>query len=276
MMTVTPNGSGPHRQKEFFVRILLSNDDGINAVGLRALYAALINDGHTVDVFAPAVEQSAASSRLTIHDPLRIHPVNEGAFCGSAVTGTPADCVMLALYQIPAPDMVISGINAGPNIGIDVLYSGTVAAALEGALHGIPALALSRRLPRKDESDNLDEVAAHGASLVTSLPWAEMRGRVLNVNYPAGSVQDALRKGLRVCPLSPVAWKADFDRRTDTRGNDYYWFALGERRFGDASAEKDCDTGLLQQGYITATPLHHDFTDRTLAASLQKRVNSGA
>lgn len=262
------------------MRILLSNDDGIYASGLRAIYAALIAAGHTVDVFAPDAEQSAASSKLTINLPLRCHTVQDGSFSGTAIAGTPADCVMLGLTLAERPDMVITGINSGVNIGIDVLYSGTVAAALEGALAGIPALAFSRRMPQKDETDNVLEVAAHAAKLaeqlVESLPMEQIRNRVINVNYPSGPLELALspERGPRVCSVSPTPWKATFDHRHDPRGRDYWWFAPHVDRFNPPDAETDSDVVLLGQGYITVTPLHYELTDRNLFATLANTLNS--
>lgn len=253
------------------MRILLSNDDGIQASGLRAVYAALVAAGHTVDVFAPDTEQSAASSKLSINAPLRRTEVQDGAFSGTAISGTPADCVMLGLTLAPRPDMVITGINAGVNIGIDVLYSGTVAAALEGALAGIPALALSRRMPGKGEDDNVQEVAVHAVRLAESLPVEQIRNRVINVNYPSGPISQALAegRGLRVCRISPTPWTAAFDHRKDPRGRDYWWFAPDHNRFKSPAEETDSDVVLIANGCITLTPLQYELTDRKLSADLQ-------
>lgn len=247
------------------MHILLSNDDGIYSSGLRALYTALREAGHSVDVYAPAAEQSAASSKITIDAPLRILPISDGNFSGNAVTGTPADCVQMALSQGVTPDMVVSGINAGPNLGIDVFYSGTVAAALEGTLAGIPSLALSRNM-RKDD-DPLD-VARHAVSLLTTLPWAEIPAdRLINVNYPDCSVAEA--KGVRACPLSPSQWKAAHEKRLDMRGRPYFWFNLGTQdRFHLPADEAETDVALLRDGYITVTPLRYEINDAELVARL--------
>lgn len=246
------------------MRILLSNDDGIHADGLRAMYTALCEAGHTVHVYAPATEQSAASSKLTLSTPLRITTVKDGDFVGKAVSGTPADCVQIALAVDDfLPDMVVSGINAGPNIGIDVFYSGTVAAALEGAMAGIPALALSRRMHGKD--DPL-AVARHAAGLLPLIPWDKTMGRVINVNYPIASPAES--KGLRVCPISPTHWKPGYDRRLDPRGRPYYWFSVGDNRFALPESERNSDVALLDEGFITLTPLHFDVTDAPLVKAL--------
>lgn len=258
------------------MRILLSNDDGIQASGLRAIYTALVAAGHTVDVFAPDAEQSAASSKLTINMPLRRHAVHDGAFSGTAITGTPADCVMLGLTLAPRPDMVIAGINSGVNIGIDVLYSGTVAAALEGALAGIPALALSRRMPLRGEDDNVQEVAAHAVKLAESLPMEQILNRVINVNYPSGPLAQAFveGRGLRVCGISPTPWTAAFDHRNDPRGRDYWWFAPDQDRFRNPPEETHSDVVLLTKGCITLTPLQYELTDQKLSAVLENSLNS--
>ena len=127
------------------MRILLTNDDGIQAVGLRALYKALVAAGHEVHVVAPITEQSAVGHAITLSAPLRVKEFREENFFGLGVSGTPADCVKLAISTLlkEAPELVVSGINAGANVGVDIMYSGTVSAATEGALKGFPALAVS-------------------------------------------------------------------------------------------------------------------------------------
>ncbi len=131
------------------MRILLSNDDGIRSPCLRALWRALTGAGHIVDVVAPLVEQSGVGCGVSLHHPLRLHPVHEDDFSGTAVAGTPVDCVKIALTVLlpEAPDLVVSGINNGSNKGVDVYYSGTVGAATEAALRGLPAVAFSRPRP---------------------------------------------------------------------------------------------------------------------------------
>lgn len=235
--------------------ILLTNDDGIRAVGLRALYSALIHAGHTVHVAAPMTEQSAVGHAITMFSPLRIKEVNESDFSGLGVSGTPADCVKLALSHLlpQKPDFILSGINAGANVGVDVLYSGTVSAATEGALAGIPAMAVS-----VDEyhPTDLSGQARYAVQLLEQDLWATFPTHcVLNLNFPAGSLWDA--KGLKVCPQTAATYKDWYDERRDPRGNPYFWIC---GVIPPENVAPDSDRGLLSQGFITATPLTFDLT----------------
>lgn len=255
------------------MRILLSNDDGIWASGLRAMYRALTKAGHDVFPVAPLSEQSAMSSRLTAFDPLRFREINEEGFHGVGIGGTPVDCVKIALTELYAtpdtrPDLVVSGINAGLNIGFDVLYSGTVAAAREGALMGIPALAVSRAM-RKGVKDDPEAVAAHAAALVDTFDWKIVPNRVVNVNYPPGGPEQA--RGLRVCPLSPGPWRIKYVRGTDPRGRPYLWMS-GDITRHDQTTDSQTDSPLLQAGFITVTPLTMDLTDNSMLAAIAAQL----
>ena len=201
--------------------ILLTNDDGIRAVGLRALYRALIHAGHTVHVAAPMTEQSAVGHAITMFSPLRIKEVQEADFSGLGVSGTPADCVKLALSHLLSqkPDFILSGINAGANVGVDVLYSGTVSAATEGALAGIPALAVSVDDFHPTE---LSAQAEYAVQLLGLDLWASFPAHcVLNLNFPAGPMSDT--RGLKVCSQTASTYKDWYDERRDPRGNPYFW-----------------------------------------------------
>ena len=255
------------------MRILLSNDDGIWAAGLRAMYRALKKAGHDVFPVAPLSEQSAMSSRLTAFDPLRFREINEDDFHGIGISGTPVDCVKVALTDLYAapdtkPDLVVSGINAGLNIGFDVLYSGTVAAAREGALMGLPALAVSRAM-RKGVKDDPEAVAEHAAALIETFDWKIVANRVLNVNYPAGFPE--LSRGLRVCRLSPGPWRIRYVRDIDPRGRPYLWMS-GDITRHDQMTDKQTDSPLLQEGFITVTPLTMDFTDNAVLAAVTEQL----
>ncbi|HIU16946.1 MAG TPA: 5'/3'-nucleotidase SurE [Candidatus Avidesulfovibrio excrementigallinarum] len=251
------------------MRIVLSNDDGIWAAGLRAMYRALKAAGHDVLPVAPLVEQSATSSRLTAFDPLRFKQIDEGDFHGIGIGGTPVDCVKIALTEFYAtpdtkPDLIVSGINAGLNIGFDVLYSGTVAAAREGALMGIPALAVSRAM-RKGCADDPEAVADHAAALIDAFDWKILPNRVLNVNYPPGFPQQS--RGLRVCRLSPGPWRIRYVHDTDPRGRPYLWMS-GDIIRHDQTTDQETDSPLLQEGFITVTPLTMDLTDNGLLSAV--------
>ncbi|HAR68922.1 MAG TPA: 5'/3'-nucleotidase SurE [Thermus scotoductus] len=251
------------------MKILLTNDDGIQAVGLRALYRAFTLAGHAVRVVAPVTEQSAVGHALTISMPLRVKEFQEDGFEGLGVYGTPVDCVKLGLSTLlpEAPDLVVSGINAGANVGVDILYSGTVSAATEGALMGLPALAVSMDdfNPR-----DLSAQAAYAEMLLHRIEWAALPPKcVLNLNFPACDLAQA--KDLAVCPHTRASYKDWYDSRRDPRGRPYYWLD-GEIPPGQISAGRDRQ--LLTEGHVTLTPLRFDFNDpetrEALRVMLQK------
>jgi 5'-nucleotidase len=244
--------------------IILTNDDGIWAVGLRSLYRKLTEAGHSVHVVAPLTEQSSVGHAVTLSSPLRVKHVNDGSFRGYGVSGTPVDCVKIALGTVLSfePQLLVSGINAGANVGVDILYSGTVAAATEAALAGIPALAVSYDDFRPSD---LDEQAAFAAEFVARQDWRSLpQRRVLNLNFPRGTVAES--RGLKLCPQTRAAYEDWYEERIDPRGSPYYWLC-GE--ILPQNLEPDSDRALLSQGYITLTPLTFEFTDHELMRSLR-------
>ena len=239
------------------MRVLLSNDDGVNAPGLAALAAAFPDD--EVWVVAPDREQSASSHAISLHRPLRIVQVGERRF---SVDGTPTDAVYLALNHVMRgrpPDLVLSGVNHGPNLGNDVLYSGTVAAAMEGALLGVTAIAVS--LAARSPHD-FGAAAAFAAELArrvaSSRPAAPI---LLNVNVPAGPV-----KGYRFTRLGVRTYGNEVVEKLDPRGRSYYWIG------GDASHQdipsSDCNT-VFDDGLVAVTPLHLDLTQHAALQELR-------
>lgn len=252
------------------MHILLTNDDGIYAQGLRALYRALLAAGHRVGVIAPLGEQSAVGHSVTMLSPLRVKQIEESDFRGMAVTGTPTDCVKLGLSRLldEAPDLVVSGINAGANVGPDILYSGTVAAATEGAAAGFRSVAFSHHDAKHAD---INEYAAYGVELLARLPWKSIpKRRVVNINFPACPF--AAKKGLALCPQTDSPWKDWFDERTDPRGRKYWWMN-GEIPKEHVGAHTD--KGLLDECWCTLTPLKFDFTDRECLDTLENAL-SGA
>lgn len=248
------------------MNILLTNDDGIMANGLRAMYAALRAAGHTVRVVAPVRQQSGVGHSLTVFEPVRAMEYNEPDFCGTGIYGTPTDCVKLALGNLlPCkPDLVISGINAGPNVGPDILYSGTVAAATEAAHENLPSIAVSYDGYNSTVEEVLPQ-ANHLAHLAERLDWSQLRPRrVINVNYPKCPLAEV--KGLRVCPQTSAVWLNSYSQRQDPRGAPYWWL---EGEIPPESIEHDSDKDLLNKGYITITPLRFDFTDAEGLRTLQ-------
>lgn len=248
------------------MRILLSNDDGLHAQGLRHLYHALKKRGHDVFAVAPATEQSARSSAITARYPLTASLVQEGDFTGHAVYGTPADSVLLALgalYSDVTFDLVLSGINNGPNLGVDVFYSGTVGAALQGAIDGIPSLAVSSGRHQTDQADH----AEHTADLISRFDWASLpHGVVCNLNYPDLPLSEC--KDLIVCPhATQRPLTVFFERREDPRGDPYYWMENYMRQVNmDAPG---MDKGFFLRGHITLTPLRFDLSDHALIGALK-------
>ncbi len=246
------------------MRILLSNDDGIHAPGLRTLYAALREAGHEVRVVAPISEQSGVSSSVTLTMPLRVREVVDGGFSGTGVYGSPADCVKLALAELlpEKPDVVVAGINAGGNTGVDVIYSGTVAAALEGALSGCCSIAVSYDAFRFDD---ISGQARHAAELIGAVDWERIpQRRVLNLNYPHCPLSET--RGVRVCAPAQAPWEDRYEERRDLRGFPYWW--ISGYMSADAIAP-DSDRALLNQGYITLSPLRFDFADPATQQTLE-------
>ncbi len=233
------------------MRILLSNDDGVHAAGLRALAAAF--EGDEVWVVAPDREQSASSHAISLHRPLRLHELKPRVW---SVDGTPTDAVYVGLHHVlkgQKVDLVVSGINHGPNLANDVHYSGTVAAAMEGALLGVTSLAVSLASAPPHEFGEAARFAAALARRVMAAPPAPTT-LLLNVNVPPGLV-----RGFRVAPLGKRTYGNAVIEKTDPRGRRYYWIG-GE---GGAQNEdipgSDCNT-VLVDGLASVTPLRLDST----------------
>ncbi len=238
------------------MHILVTNDDGISAPGIAALAAALRRiDSAQVSVMAPAQNQSAAGHRKTLHDPMRIQP---GQLCdgtdGFACSGSPADAIALALLGFikQKVDIVVSGVNQGPNLAQDITYSGTVTAAMEAAIFGIPAIAVSLDSFTEPAFDAAAEFAARITPVVVQrgLP----RLTLLNVNAPLGEA-----KGVKVTRQGHRIYRDVLVERIDPMGQPYYWIG-GDRPTGDIE-EVGTDVWAVAQGYISITPIRLDMTD---------------
>ncbi len=248
------------------MRVLLANDDGILAPGLLAMYRVLSADPDMqVDVVAPETVQSAAAHAITIRHPLLCRDVHiDGAFHGTGVEGSPADCVKLAVNALlpERPELVISGINDGANVGVHVLYSGTVAAAAEGAILRCPSIAVS--LKTSDEPD-FDRAARLAKPVIDQILRQDARpGRLYNVNLPAPG--PGRPKGVRVVRQSTQSLIERFERRHDPAGRPYYWLS-GD--FGESTDEGDTDLRAIREGYIAVTPLHVDLTHAARLEQMQ-------
>lgn len=248
------------------MRILLSNDDGVLARGLRVLEEAVAPLGE-VYVVAPDREQSATSHSLTLHHPLRPRQLEERRW---QVDGTPTDCVMLAVEALlPArPDFVVSGINHGQNMGEDVLYSGTVAAAMEGLALGIPAIALS--FAGGDLSTDVSRLPEHVAVVrrlldhVMSLPNPPA-DTLLNINIPP--VPPSEIRGVRLTRLGRRVFSNSLQRMKDPWGRPIFWIGGGSVTW---SGGEDSDFHAVREGYISVTPLHLDLTYHDVLASAER------
>ena len=257
------------------MRILLTNDDGIRAPGIRAMHDALIDlegrhGGPLGDVFtvAPATVQSATSHGVTFHEPLMVtETLVHDAMRGVAVDGRPADCVKLALSTIwperhgegSRPDLVISGMNAGANVGINVIYSGTVAAALEAAFLGVPSIAVSLHLG--DRKPRWEVAARHAREAIEQLLAGSPDGlephSCVSVNVPRTEAEGPTPP-LEVCPMNIYGHNDRFERRVSPGGDVYYWAAGQGLDF--RGSEEGADVEALFQRKITVTPLRYDLT----------------
>ena len=245
--------------------ILLTNDDGITAPGLNALYNE-VSKFYSVKVVAPESEQSAVGHAITIHDPLRVKKFYYGdCFFGYAVNGTPADCVKIAAKAImeEPPQLVISGINFGANIGTNLIYSGTVSAATEAAILNIPSVAISLTTRFDPDFTYASEFAVKITKLIlkNGLP----KGTSINVNVPA--VPKNKIAGVKVVKQGRTRVAEWFDKRTDPSGNTYYWMA-GEMIA--VEEDEDADEGTIRKNMVSVTPIHFDMTDYNVMDKIKK------
>ena len=248
------------------MRILLTNDDGINAPGLEVLEAIARTLSDDVWTCAPAEEQSGAGHSLTLHSPVRLREHGHQRY---SVTGTPTDAVNLALRKLFAdfkPDLVLSGINAGENLGDDVTYSGTISAAMEAALAGIPAIGLSQAFRATEHG--FAAAAAWGAKVIAPLIGVPMAKRTLiNVNFPALAADQV--RGIKVVRQGFHDYaRGSLVEGTDPRGRPYFWFGLEDV---EHTLDHGTDLEAVGDGYIAVTPLQLDFTDHAAIGRLAEQ-----
>lgn len=241
------------------MRILITNDDGIHAPGLAVLEKIARQLSDDVIIVAPETDQSGVSHSLSLNDPMRLREISPSHF---AVKGTPTDCVIMGVRYIlkeKRPDLILSGVNRGQNVAEDVSYSGTIAAAKEGTILGIPSIALSQAYGYGNR-DGLDwgNAEAHGADVVRKILAVGIpRGTVMNVNFPAGPARADI--GLAVSTQGVRdQMLLDIDRRLDGRGNPYFWLAFAR---GKSTPAEGTDLQTLAEGKISVTPLKLDQTD---------------
>jgi len=251
------------------MNILVTNDDGIHAPGLTALFQELRSLGQ-VTVVAPDSEQSAVGHAISLSQPLRVRQVSlDGDVPGWSVNGFPADCVKIAIAELlpDPPDLVVSGINLGPNVGINVLYSGTVSAATEASILGVRALALSLNTYKRTDFVRAARLARQ--VLARLLEWPGWIPEVcLNVNLP-DLPPDQVR-GLKFTRQDVGPLVEHFERRVDPRERIYYWLAeINDRQAPDLNT----DFGALEAGYVSITPIHHDLTHYPSLEDLLSRAD---
>ena len=251
------------------MRILLTNDDGINAEGLATLERVALSLSDDVWVVAPETDQSGYSHSLSLSEPLRLRKVSDKHF---AVRGTPTDCVIMAVRRLlpGLPDLVLSGINSGTNIADDITYSGTVAGAMEGALLGIPAIALSQAylVEGAQRFVPYETAEALAPALITKLLEVDLpKGTFLNLNFPSCKPDDIA--GVRVTGQGKVGYNIDIEERADGRGFPYYWLRFGR----DLSELRDgSDVHAVKNDFVSVTPLKFDFTAHELHDKLVKAL----
>lgn len=245
------------------MRLLISNDDGVFALGIQTLANRLARAGHEVTVVCPDRERSATGHGLTLHKPIRAERI-EGLFDPAvqvwACSGTPSDCVKLALGTLlpELPDFVLSGINHGPNLGTDVLYSGTVSAAMEGVIEGIPSIALSLASFTARDFEPAAEIAVE---LLERLPHPSSPKVLLSVNIPPVPKEEIA--GIRLTRQGIRRYVDLFDQRVDPRGKPYFWLAgevVEESEPQEPADSHWSDVDAIRRNYVTVTPLQYDLT----------------
>ncbi|HUL45338.1 MAG TPA: 5'/3'-nucleotidase SurE [Bacteroidota bacterium] len=250
--------------------ILVCNDDGIGAAGLLALVKEMKKLG-VVTVVAPDKQQSAVGHAITMNSPLRITKVFRGKkFFGYAVSGTPADCVKIAIRAIlkEKPDILVSGINHGSNTSINIIYSGTVSAATEGTILGIPSIAFSLTTYDKPDFHFAAKIAGKLAAMV--LRKGIPAGTLLNVNIPP--VPEKEIRGVKITRQGKTRWDDTFDVRRDPNNKEYYWLT-GTLEIIDTSS--DTDQIAVMNRYVSVTPIHYDLTNyRSLPALRRWKLNA--
>lgn len=254
------------------MRILLTNDDGINARGLDLLETVAKRFSDDVWIVAPTEEQSGAGHSLTLTEPVRLRRHDNRRF---SVTGTPTDAVMLALAHVmkdSPPDLILSGINRGANLAEDVTYSGTVSAAMEGALAGVRSIALSQSYSREGMGDTVPFAAAEAWAEKVLAPLVDMEmapGTLINVNFPALPAEEV--NGIRVCRQGIRDYgRLRIVQRTDPRGYDYFWFGLGPMV---QTPGHSTDLEAMDDGYVSISPLHLDLTHDPSIDALRRKFD---
>ncbi|MCM8767554.1 MAG: 5'/3'-nucleotidase SurE [Candidatus Omnitrophica bacterium] len=243
------------------MRILLTNDDGIFSDGLKILWKYLVKN-FKVYVVVPEVEKSATSHSINLLTPIRIKKVKINNFSCYVVSGTPVDCVKIGVKELIKEkiDMVVSGINSGPNLGMDILYSGTVSAAAEGAILGIPSIAVSIADYKNFKFEDCANITLKIINFIKNIKFPE--DTILNINIPNKEI-----KGIKITYQSKSRFNEQYEKRTDPRGNLYFWL---KGSFNIIKGEKESDVNAIRNGYVSITPIQLNLTNFPFLEELKK------
>ncbi len=246
------------------MKILLTNDDGFHAQGIKSLIEVLAKNEHEVIVLAPDQERSACSHSISIHSPLRVREVKDHVLAEGVyrVNGTPADCIKLGMHLFDdfEPELIISGINNGKNLGYDVFYSGTVAGAVEAHLHGYKSLAVSLAVKKNRNFKSAAEIVN---SIIEKCElFSGDYTAPININIP--DIPKKEIKGIKVTNLTPKIYDRSVEKRVDPEGRNYFWFVGGNQEIN----YPDSDIKAVENGFISVTPLKFDITDKARKQNL--------
>ena len=250
-------------------KILITNDDGISSQGIYALWEAMNDIGETF-IAAPSSEQSASSHSLTLSSPLRVEILErKNGFKGWSINGTPVDCVKIAIRSLmkKSPDILVSGVNHGANLGNNIIYSGTVSAATEGMIMGVPSIAISLA---SYETDNYDVVKKYAKNIVTNvLDHGLPQDTLLNVNVPYCKLKEI--RGLKITSQGNQYFIDEYEKRIDPRNSEYYWI---KGQMIDEDQSIDYDGKAIQENYVSVTPIHFKLTNELYKKDLKKILSA--
>ena len=250
-------------------KILITNDDGISSRGIYALWEAMNDIGETF-IAAPSSEQSASSHSLTLSSPLRVKILKrKNGFKGWSISGTPVDCVKIAIRSLmkKSPDILISGVNHGANLGNNIMYSGTVSAAAEGMIMGVPSIAISLA---SYETDNYGAVKKYAKNIVAKvLDHGLPQDTLLNVNVPYCKLKEI--RGLKITSQGNQYFIDEYEKRIDPRNSEYYWI---KGQMIDEDQSIDYDGKAIQENYVSVTPIHFKLTNELYKEDLKKILSA--
>ncbi len=245
------------------MNILLTNDDGVFSDGLKILLKYL-KGYYNIYVVVPETEKSAMSHSINLFNPLRVKEIKIDNFLYYVISGTPVDCVKIGVKELIKKriDMVISGINSGPNLGMDILYSGTVSAACEGAILGIPSISISIADYKDFKYEDSAKITLKLIEKIRNIKFP--RDTILNINIPNKKIEEI--KGIKITYQSESRFNEEYERRIDPRGNLYFWL---KGNFKEVEKEEGSDVDAVKNGYVSITPINLNLTDFSFLKKLK-------